>query len=218
MYLHFTSHGQKQNYTYQSTYAPQLGQQEDKIRHNQVIATLLYITTTERSQCTDDMLSEHFGEILGHSIASQGGIILEAQSDRIAALFVQNGQHNAANRAVTTAFELINETMVANRLRCGAEGSAVRLGVGLSTGSFSWQHAEDQSNRVPVPSDNLVESAKQLSDLNQQTPFPSVFITQETYTTLLPNHEWHIEDLGMIWLPGQNQAKAIHAVLPAMRT
>lgn len=185
--------------------------------HQPTPATLLYAVAVKQIPTTDYLQRSEYDKTLAQTVSAHGGIVLQVQHNMLAALFVQNGHHDAAHQAVCTALALIDQTMMANQIRMAAGSTTLRLGIGISTGLVSLEKNGGSWNLADKASWQMFEAARQLGDLNQQAPFPTAFISHETLGALSPAHNWHIEHLGPVYLPNQGTAQPIHAVMHAVR-
>lgn len=78
-----------------------------------------------------------------------------------------------------------------------------RIGIGLHTGS---------ARPVARLAAGVTEAAS-LSSLNQQAPFPALFVSEETVRALPETDGYHVHDLGLVDLPEQPEPLAVFALM-----
>jgi hypothetical protein len=72
-----------------------------------------------------------------------------------------------------------------------AEEPNYRIGIGL----------HNSSTRPAANLEAGVSEAASLSVLNQQAPFPALFVSEETVRALPETHGYNVQDLGEVYLP-----------------
>lgn len=180
---------------------------------NSAQAALLYATISHQAFPTGYLLRNEHNKTLAQAITVNGGLLLDVQQGKMTALFAQHNLHNPAYQAVSTALVLIDQIATVNEVRQASGNPRLRLGIGISTGHVNFQSEEIGLKLTENSAGPLLEAARHLSKLNQQAPFPAAFINHETYAALIVGHEWHIENLGSVWLPEQKEAQIVHAVM-----
>ncbi len=181
--------------------------------HKPAQAALLYVTISSPTRLAGSHWQNEYSKSLFQAITANGGFLLNAPQNKIAALFGQNQRNSPAYQAVSTALALIDQIGTVNEVRLAAGSPLLRLGIGISTGLVSLQQEDDGLKLANKTGFQLLETARQLSELNHQAPFPAAFISQETFATLVTGSEWHIESLGPVWLPDHNEGQVVHAVM-----
>lgn len=186
---------------------------EDYLTTPCVLATLLCITTAS-PVAKENFLSRQPGD-LNEIIRGQKGHLLSETPDEVVALFLENGRYSSAYSAIATALLLLEEVMKRSARWTAVDQPAIRMGIGLNTGQVSWQSETHTLQPGHTPSMHVLELARQLSRLNQQTPFPAAFMSHATFNAMRPEKQWYVEHLGMMQMSEQEQAQHIHAVMPA---
>ncbi len=205
-------HADAFNHNFETNANPTNAKQNLQRLHQPEQVTLLYATTSTNQPPTSFLVRNDYDKTLAHAVTAHGGFILEAGQKMISGLFMKDGQNDPAFQAVSAGLALIDQVMTANEYRLASGSTTLRLGIGISTGLASLQQDGETVRLVNETAYQVLETARQLCNLNQQTPFPAAFISQETFA-LLSTFEWHIENMGPVWLPDQSNALTIHAVM-----
>ncbi len=144
-----------------------------------------------------------------------GGHVLQAQPNELQAIFYSerhNGQH--ATKAITAALAMMEQINVINQHRHpddAADAAPLRISIGVDTGPVTI-HTEMLNTHITANGKSL-QIASQLRELNKQAPFPTIFISAQTYQYLPDSTAWHIENLGnTLWTAGQ--MLTVYAVVP----
>ncbi len=140
-----------------------------------------------------------FRRIIRQVGSAFGGVTAELGENRMLTLFPAQPTRLALRAALTLRARL-------DRL-CQEDESAkrptYRIGIGLHTG-------------MAQPT-NLLEAgvleAANLSVLNQQAPFPALFVSEEMVRALPEGNGFYVHDLGMVDLPEQPRPLAVYAVM-----
>ncbi len=178
-----------------------------------VAATLLYVTTTSPGARAGDAVAALRN--LEEVISKQKGEVLAKKPGEMVALFLDNGRANSAYLATSAALQLLEQFTTLNKRWTAVAEPAMRLGIGLHTGQISRQSQAHALQPEDAPSIQILALARQLSQLNQQAPFPTAFVSQATFSALPPEPQWHVEYLGTMQLGEAEQTEPIHAVMPA---
>ncbi|MCB8922725.1 MAG: hypothetical protein H6662_14150 [Ardenticatenaceae bacterium] len=190
------------------------------LRHNMdlskpIPASLLFATTYKQAKATGYLSRAGYDKALSSIVTAHGGLVLQVSPDKVVALFANRDltQQNAAHQAITAALSLVDQIAMTNEYRLAAGNPAIHLGIGISTGVVTLEQTSNGLQISNSAGNALLNLAQQISDLNQQTPFPAAFISDETYHSLLSHNSWHVENLGQVWLPAHSEAQTIHAVM-----
>lgn len=216
MYLNFASQGMTASTMVDEKADLTAMTRETPSHPEAVAATLLYAATGKQMLETSFFLRTGYEKTFSQTINAHGGLILHVQHNRVAALFGLNGQADHTYQAVQAALALLDQITAVNKQRKAIGSSSLRLGIGLSSGLVNLQHQAAGLQFANKGSLQVFETARQLSGLNEQTPFPSVFINQETLAGLSTTPNWHVESLGPVWLSGNPQPQMIHAIMPPL--
>jgi len=178
-------------------------------------ATILFITTYKQTKVPDYLWQAEYDKTLSNTICAHGGRVMQAMPDKLIALFGSQdmSQQNAVHQAITAALAMVDQISTTNEYRLAAGRPVIRLGIGISTGIAALEQTSKGLQLAHFSDNHLLGLAQQLSNLNQQTPFPTAFISDETYHALLAHNHWHVENLGRVWLPEYPEAQTIHAVM-----
>lgn len=131
-----------------------------------------------------------------------GGVTHELGEGRLLTLFVSQPDSHALRAALTLRARL-------DALNNAGEDSSLppsyRIGIGLHKGIT--HHAASLAATV--------SEAASLSSLNQQAPFPALFLSEETVRTLPETDGYHVHDLGEVLLPEQPRPLSVFALMRA---
>lgn len=127
------------------------------------------------------------------------GVTTDLGDNRVLALFPAQPASLALRAALTLRARLDDLSR-----EIGAEKRApYRIGIGLHTGS---------ARPVARLAAGVTEAAS-LSTLNQQAPFPALFVSEETVRMLPEADGYHVHNLGMVDLPEQPKPLAVFALM-----
>lgn len=131
-----------------------------------------------------------------------GGVTHELGEGRLLSLFVAQAVGQALRAALALRARL-------DALNCAGEEEMLtpsfRIGIGL--------HKSITHHAASLAA--AVSQAASLSTLNQQAPFPALFVSEETVRELPETHGYHVHDLGEVLLPEQPRPLSVFALMRA---
>ena len=142
-------------------------------------------------------------------VEQNGGDIYSQDKQGILVVF-RPGQNNHAQQGLKAAMSIMDKSAEWNNHRLAQGKSTLRIGIGVST------HPEQVENTLPPrPSDwnQNVHFAQQLSQLNQQTPFHTVFASGHTINALSYLNGYQVDPLGNLQLNEQMEPTPFYAVM-----
>jgi hypothetical protein len=143
---------------------------------------------------------EVYRRIVHEVSGDYGGVTHELGEGRLLSLFVSQPVSHALRAALTLRSRL-------DELNCTGEVTTqhpdYRIGIGLHKSTT--HHAASLAAAV--------SEAASLSALNQQAPFPALFVSEETVRALPEVHGYHVHDLGEVLLPEQPRPLPVFALM-----
>lgn len=133
---------------------------------------------------------------------AHGGVTHELGEGRLLTLFVSQAVGQALRAALLLRARL-------DALNCAEEAEMLtpsfRIGIGL--------HKSITHHAASLAA--AVSEAASLSALNQQAPFPALFVSEETVRALPDTAGYHVHDLGEVLLPEQPRPLSVFALMRA---
>ncbi|MFW6184767.1 MAG: hypothetical protein ACOC8X_13285, partial [Chloroflexota bacterium] len=159
----------------------------------------------------NNTLFEYKEVVLGR-VASHGGHLLAEAADTVLALFAGRHEEPAVEASITTAASIMEQIAVMNKQRLAQDLVPFRIGIGIDAGIVpaGSQSAPDTINSAL---ERHIRLARGLSDLNQQTPFPAIFISENMAAGLHERNGYHIQNLGDVFLDRQQKPIKVYALL-----
>jgi class 3 adenylate cyclase len=142
---------------------------------------------------------EHFRRIIRQVSSAFGGVTADLGENRMLTLFPAQPIRLALRAALTLRARLDK----LSREEESEKRPTYRIGIGLHTG-------------LAQPADCLeagVAEAANLSTLNQQAPFPALFVSEQMVRALPEANGYHVHDLGVVDLPEQPRPIAVFALM-----
>ncbi|MGB1252006.1 MAG: adenylate/guanylate cyclase domain-containing protein [Candidatus Promineifilaceae bacterium] len=176
---------------------------------------------TALAEATDERELFHevneYYNLLDDVITRYGGVINDFGGDSILALFgAPSPLEDHAAAALYAAADIMRELVHLNDERALRSRPAFRVGIGVNSGRMVMGNFGSQTRQTFTVIGDCVNSANRLSDLSKNTPFYSIFASQQTMSdvqTELPN-EWLIDELGDIFVRGRTKALLTYAIMP----
>lgn len=159
----------------------------------------------------NDTLSEYKEVVLGR-VASHGGHLLGEASDTVLALFAGGRDEMAAESSVTAAASIMEQVAVMNKQRLAQDLVPFRIGIGIDSGVVQ-TGSQSEPDTINSALERHVRLARGLGDLNQQTPFPAIFISENMAQGLHECNGYHIQNLGDVFLNRQQKPITVYALL-----
>lgn len=142
---------------------------------------------------------EHFRRIIRQVSSAFGGITTDLGENRMLTLFPAQPIRLALRAALTLRSRL--DALI--REDDSEKRPNYRIGIGLHTGS---------ARPLDCLAAGVIEAAS-LSTLNQQAPFPALFVSEEMVRALPEANGYHVHDLGVVDLPEQPGPLAVFALM-----
>ena len=139
-------------------------------------------------------------------VSAYHGYLLPTDCHEVLFLF-QGEWHN--HRAIEAALTLEGYFTQENQHHFLQNQDQVRLSIGIHSGEIRTETAvNEELTRHP-----MVAVARQLCEMNRQTPFPAVFVSSESYNQVHANANWHLESLGVFVSQDHAKRFALFAVM-----
>lgn len=142
-------------------------------------------------------------------VEQNGGDIYSQDKQGILVVF-RPGQNNHAQQGLKAAMSIMDKSTEWNSHRLAQGKSTLRIGIGVST------QPGQIENTPPLRAadwNQNVYLARQLSHLNQQTPFHTVFATAHTINALSYLNGYQVDPLGNLQLSEQMEPTPFYAVM-----
>lgn len=179
--------------------------------------TILYARVYQRSHLETSSLIPpplpEYGDILRAIISSHHGTIFQTETHETVALFAAPFTPHHATQAALAALALVRHITSVNERRLPFASKPIRLSIGLDSGDGpATRHQPlDRSGAR-----RRLARARFLSELNQQTPFPAAFLSNNTFRLLSPMADWHVENLGATHTPNEPEQLEVYAIMPPL--
>ena len=146
-------------------------------------------------------------------ISTHHGILLQTELKETVALFAAPSAPHHATQAALAALALVRHITSINECRLPLGSAPVRVSIGLDSDDSSL--SQQQPLATPAAGQRLA-TARFLSELNQQTPFPAAFLSEKTFRLLSPMADWHVESLGAANSPTRPEKVHVYAIMPPL--
>jgi class 3 adenylate cyclase len=130
-----------------------------------------------------------------------GGVTHELGEGRLLSLFVSKHVSQALRAALALRSRL--DSLSSADEADSQRPPAYRIGIGL--------HKSITHHAASLAA--AVSEAASLSALNQQAPFPALFVSEETVRALPDTHGCYVHDLGEVLLPEQPRPLSVYALM-----
>jgi adenylate cyclase len=148
-------------------------------------------------------------------IDSHGGVFSTFGEDAILALFgAPTPYPDHPTKAVRAAVMMIDELAQLNTRRIMRGSVPIRVGIGVSTGEMLVGNLDQKQRQTFTAIGEGVNTAKRLSDLNKETPFYTIFVSESTLSAVDYAGDWLVENLGQVPIKGSKERVNIHALMP----
>lgn len=160
------------------------------------------------------LLSQQF-MAMQRTIEAHGGTIHRFDGDSLLAVFdkPRNGDPHA-QQSVQAALCLMEQLSFLNQARLAAGAPSLRFGIGIHTGRVLLGTLLPGQQLGNAVFGDGVSMARRLGDLNTQTPFYAVFISDTTLAELGGNHAYHVDNLGAVQMSWQPRPVTVYSLMP----
>jgi hypothetical protein len=147
------------------------------------------------------------------AVAACHGDVAVRRDDTMLAFFAAEKEAAGnVNTALDTAVSVMNEVTALNRRRLAQELSPLRVGIGLDAG-FMPAERRPRTAGLARTLARHISQAKELSDLNRQTPFPAVFVSRSIVEGLARQNGYLVQNLGNVLVGNRCEPLAVYAIL-----
>lgn len=170
---------------------------------------------SERADLSEliDELNEYYS-IMQQEIEAHGGVINKFGGDSILALFgAPLPLDDHACKTVKASLAMMDQLGVLNRRRRARGDMPIRVGIGVHTGEMVVGNLGSEMRREYTVLGDSVNTAKRISDLNKESPFPAVFVSGSTKAELDVDNGWQIDNLGEVVVKGKAEQVSVFAVM-----
>lgn len=199
-----------------STYSGENGSQQWEVTRQGtvLVGEVYYARQNQKTAPARKPTETEFWPLIKHLVYRHGGILAPRQEGQFAAFFPDTSQqHKDVLRAINCALTIAEELSRLNEHRSRLEAPPLRISLGVDVGMVqvrtTTQGHSLQGGRV--------DTAVCLSELNKQTPFHTVFISETVQAALGHSYDWHLEHLGAVSSDDLSHGRSMH-VYAAMRT
>lgn len=146
-------------------------------------------------------------------ISACGGYIIGEGENMTLAMFSSDTAESVVQSSIDTAVKLMNRLAAQNKQRLAQDLIPFRIGMGLDSNAVS---ICSQTAQIETWSglEACIRQARSLCDLNRQTPFPAIFISQNTAAWLNGQQRYTIQNLGDVTVQRTGEPLAVYALMP----
>lgn len=176
--------------------------------------TTLFVTfrySVGNANGRDDGLLSQYHAILEQAVGSYcGDVVAISNQEALVVYAASDASRQAVQNAVASASSMLDQVRESNMQRLAEDLTPLRLGIGLDAGSLA---ACNRHPRLDPALQAYVEKARRLSDLNCQTPFPTVFVSHSVASNVDASQRYVIQNLGTVFVEKQADPITVYALM-----
>ena len=163
-----------------------------------------------------DELNEYYEE-MQDVINLYGGTINKFGGDSILALFgAPTAQADHAQQSINAAVAMMQRLGHLNQRRGDRGLAPFNIGIGICTGEMVAGNLGSTERREYTVLGDTVNTASRLSDLNKETPFHSIFVSETVMQAANDFQGWQADNMGPIFVKGKIEPVTVFALMPDM--
>lgn len=156
----------------------------------------------------------HYFTVMVQVIEEHDGTIYQLDSDTLLAVFgMTSSLENHAQRSVGAAVCLLTHLTNLNNRRLDRGEIPFRIGIGVNTGQMVVGPLQVGGQTSSAVLGEGIDGARELGDLNTQTPFHTIFISESTLRELPNPGHYQVDNLGEIHLRGVARPLTVYALM-----
>ena len=161
-----------------------------------------------------DELNEYY-QLMQEVINEYGGVINKFGGDSILALFgAPTPLENHAESGIKAAVAMMQRLDSLNTKRAARSLPPFNIGIGICTGEMVAGNLGSTERREFTVLGDTVNTASRLSDLNKETPFHSIFVSETVIRETRDYNGWQADDLGPVFVKGKLEPVKVFALMP----
>jgi class 3 adenylate cyclase len=154
----------------------------------------------------------HYVQLAEQQIRDSGGYVAAEGENIVLALFRARTPESVILTGIDAAVALMNRLTSQNKARLAQDLASFRIGIGLDSNAISvYPNTEIESNNGL---EACIRQARNLCDLNRQTPFPAIFISRNTASRLNGQQRYTVQNLGDVTMHRTGEPLAVYALMP----
>lgn len=156
----------------------------------------------------------HYFSVMVQVIEEHDGTIYQLDGDTLLAVFgMTSTPDNHAQRSVAAAVRLLSHLTSMNNHRLDQGEIPFRIGIGVNTGQMVVGPLQVAGQTGSAVLGEGIDGARELGDLNTQTPFHTIFISESTLRELPNPSHYQVDNLGEIHLRGVVRPLTVYALM-----
>ncbi|MCB0005191.1 MAG: HAMP domain-containing protein [Anaerolineales bacterium] len=161
-----------------------------------------------------DELNEYYEE-MQDVINEHGGVINKFGGDSILALFgAPSAQPDHAQQSIRAAVGMMHRLGFLNQRRASRGLAPFNIGIGICTGEMVAGNLGSTERREFTVLGDTVNTASRLSDLNKETPFRSIFVSETVMREANDFQGWEADNMGPVFVKGKIEPVTVFALMP----
>ena len=161
-----------------------------------------------------DELNEYYEE-MQDVINEYGGVINKFGGDSILALFgAPTPQADHAQQSIRAAVAMMHRLGFLNQRRASRGLAPFNIGIGICTGEMVAGNLGSTERREFTVLGDTVNTASRLSDLNKETPFRSIFVSETVMNEAHDFQGWEADNMGPVFVKGKIEPVTVFALMP----
>lgn len=156
----------------------------------------------------------HYFSVMVQVVEEHDGTIYQLDGDTLLAVFgMTSTPDNHAQRSVGAAVCLLTHLTNLNNRRMDRGEIPFRIGIGVNTGQMVVGPLQVGGQTGSAVLGEGIDGARELGDLNTQTPFHTIFISESTLRELPSIAHYQVDNLGEIHLRGVVRPLTVYALM-----
>ncbi|MGH2537979.1 MAG: adenylate/guanylate cyclase domain-containing protein [Candidatus Promineifilaceae bacterium] len=194
---------------------------EVELGGQRIIASVLFADIrgfseiSEKADLTEllDEMNEYYS-LMTQAIEAHGGVINKFGGDSLLALFgAPLPMAGHAQAAYEAAIAMLDQLQQWNDRRVARGEKSLRVGIGVHTGEMVVGNLGSERRREYTALGDAVNTAYRLSELNRESPFTAVFISDATMSQVTNPNGRLIEELGEFTVRGKEHGVSLYAIM-----
>ncbi len=154
----------------------------------------------------------HYIQLAKQQINASNGYIVGEGEHIVLAMFRDHTAEDVIRAGTEAAVTLMNLLTSQNKKRLAQDLVPFRIGIGLDSNAISVTPNSPEISNIGLEA--CIRQARNLCDLNRQTPFPAIFISQNTASRLNGRRFYTVQDLGDVTIQRTGETLAVYALMP----
>lgn len=161
----------------------------------------------------DDGLLRQYHTILEQAVGpNRGDVVALSNHEALAVFTACDASHQPIQDAVASASAMLDQVRQGNLQRLAEDMTPLRLGIGLDAGRLNNSGCNRHPRLDPTLQEHIAK-ARRLSDLNCQTPFPTVFVSHAVASRIDSSQRYAVQNLGSIFIENHADPITVYALM-----